>query len=354
MSPTGGNLSVSLTNTALDLRDNPLHADLKIVSKNKTYHGHKVILYSRSKKWGKDKDLAGASVLDWTQWSDQTIQDILDYTYTDNVIFLDDESYDDLRTVKLMSAATYFSLNHLVSKCELSLQKSKDRFMLPRDSVSVLTAEALQISSKNFRPGLIATSKRSVLRVKSKVNHKRARSIDMEKDHSYGFKKKKRKLEAVSTTRNEIREVEALANSGLDLVTEHDGRYVFTAMPRTDQHITVTGDNRCEVSGSVPSPKHSGTDSEVASNVSKLPQDARKSLKPGYIPEDMTNKVVAATSYVGSFFNPSVWKNPSAEKSPDDLEGEAAEKKDSANGGSSGISNSIFSAIEKVQEFTKD
>ena len=353
MSPTGGNLSISLTNTALDLRDNPLHADLKIVSKNKTYHGHKVILYSRSKKWGKDKDLAGASVLDWTQWSDETIQDILDYTYTDNVIFLEDESYDDLRTVKLMSAATYFSLNHLVSKCELSLQKSKDRFMLPRDSVSVLTAEALQISSKNFRPGLIATSKRSVLRVKSIVNHKRARSMDMDKDHSYSFKNKKRKLEAVSTTRNEIREVEALANSGLDLVTEHDGRYVFTAMPRTDQHITVTGDNRCKVSGSVPSPTDSGTNSEVASNVSKLPQDARKGLKPGYIPEDLTNKAAAATSYVGSFFNPSVWKNPSAEKSPDDLEGEAAEKKDSANGGSSGISKSIFSAIEKVQEFTK-
>ena len=193
MSPTGGgSLTVSLTKTSLDLRNNPLHADLKIVTKSKTFHGHKVILYSRSKKWGQDKDLAGASVLDWTQWSDETVQDILDYTYTDNVIFLEDESYDDLRTVKLMSAATYFSLDNLVSKCELSLQKSKDRFILPPDSVSVLTAEALQISSKNLRPGLKATSKRSVLRVKSTVKHKRARSVDMDKDHSYGFKKKKR------------------------------------------------------------------------------------------------------------------------------------------------------------------
>jgi len=100
------------------------------------------------------------------------------------------------------------------------------------------------------------------------------------------------------------------------------------------------------------SPTHSGPDSEVASNVSELPQDARKSLDPGYIPEDLTNKVAAATSYVGSFFNPSAWKNPSAEKSPDDPEGEAAaEKKSPSN--SSGISNSIFSAIGKVQEFTK-
>lgn len=101
------------------------------------------------------------------------------------------------------------------------------------------------------------------------------------------------------------------------------------------------------------SPTNSGPDSEVASNVSELPQDARKSLEPGYIPDDLTNKVAAASSYVSSFFNPSAWKNPSAEKSPDDPEGESAEKKNSTNGGTSGISNSIFSAIGKVQELTK-
>ena len=59
MCPTGGDLSVSLAKTAACLIKNPLHADLKIVSKKKTYHGHKVILYSRSKKWGQDNDLAG-------------------------------------------------------------------------------------------------------------------------------------------------------------------------------------------------------------------------------------------------------------------------------------------------------
>ena len=101
------------------------------------------------------------------------------------------------------------------------------------------------------------------------------------------------------------------------------------------------------------SPTNSGPDSEVASNVSELPQDARKSLEPGYIPDDLTNKVAAATSYVGSFFNPSAWKNPAAVKSPDDPEGESDEKKNSTNGGTSGISNSIFSAIGKVQELTK-
>ena len=60
---TGGSLSVSLGKTAAGLINNPLHTDLKIVGQNKTYQGHKVILYSRSKKLGQDNDLAGASVL---------------------------------------------------------------------------------------------------------------------------------------------------------------------------------------------------------------------------------------------------------------------------------------------------
>ena len=63
MCPTGGSLSVSLGKTAAGLINNLLHADQKIVGQNKTYHGHKVILKPRSKKWGQDNDLAGSSVL---------------------------------------------------------------------------------------------------------------------------------------------------------------------------------------------------------------------------------------------------------------------------------------------------
>ena len=169
MSPPGSILSNSLIKTYAELRNSPLHSDLKIVSKNQTYYGHKVIFYTRSKKWGRDKTLAGASVLNWTQWSDQTIQDILDYVYLDRVTFLEDKSYDDLRTIKLMSASSYFSLDHLVTQCESSLQKSKDRYLLPRVSIPVLTATALEISSKNFKPNLKSTSKRSILRIKSKT-----------------------------------------------------------------------------------------------------------------------------------------------------------------------------------------
>jgi len=102
------------------------------------------------------------------------------------------------------------------------------------------------------------------------------------------------------------------------------------------------------------SPTNSGPDSEVAS-VDDLPPDAKKNLDPGYIPEDLTNKMAAATSYVGSFFNPSSWKNPT-DKSPESPEGESSSRKNSTagTGASSGlISSSLFSAIGKVQGFTK-
>ena len=103
---TWKHLSNSLIKTYAELRNNPLHSDLKIVSKNQTYYGHKVIFYTRSKKWGREKTLAGVYVLNWTHWSDQTIQDILDFVYLDKVTFLEDGSYDDYRTINLMSASS--------------------------------------------------------------------------------------------------------------------------------------------------------------------------------------------------------------------------------------------------------
>jgi len=98
------------------------------------------------------------------------------------------------------------------------------------------------------------------------------------------------------------------------------------------------------------SPTNSGPDSEAAYSVDDLPQEGRKDVEPqpgGDIAEDLTNKVAAATSYVGSFFNPSSWKNLPAERSPEDPEDNSA-----ASAGSS-ISSSLFSAIGKVPGFTK-
>ena len=97
------------------------------------------------------------------------------------------------------------------------------------------------------------------------------------------------------------------------------------------------------------SPTNSGPDSEVASVVSDLPPDARNNLD---MTEDLSNKVAAATSYVGSFFNPSSWKN--MEKSPESgaEAGQDKERKNSVSG-SGLISSSLFNAaIGKVQGLT--
>ena len=226
-------LSNSLIETCAELRNNSLHSDVRIISENSTYYGHKFILYGRSKKWGQDKTLAGTSILNWTKWSDQTIQDILDFVYLNRVTFLEDDRYDDLRTIKLMSAATYFSLDHLVTLCEESLQKSKDRYILPPDSIPVLTAAALQISAKNFKQDLIPTSKRSLLKVRSTVSQKRALAIDTDNDHFYGLQKQqipKRRC----TVKAKKREVVASVARAI------------SAVPRTDVNRI-----KCDVSGSV-------------------------------------------------------------------------------------------------------
>jgi len=99
------------------------------------------------------------------------------------------------------------------------------------------------------------------------------------------------------------------------------------------------------------SPTNSGPDSEAAS-IDDLPKDDNKAAnvnEEGYIPEDISNKMAAATSYMGSFFNPSAWKT---EKSP---EGEAKEAKPTSrkNSAAAGMGSSLLSAFGKVPGFTK-
>ncbi len=208
MCPTGGvshSLSLSLVETAEALKNNPLHSDLLIVSENRSYHAHKFILYARSRKWGRDSDLSSTSVLDWGKWSNQTIEDLLDYIYLDQVSFLTDGRYDDGRTIKLYGAASYYSLDQLVAQCDQSLLDSKNRHSLPPDSAAVLTAVALSVKKKS-RSDIKPKSRKSLLRVQSTQN-----DHDPYHDHNYfGIQKqgKKRKLnqqedeEAVSEKRH--------------------------------------------------------------------------------------------------------------------------------------------------------
>ena len=152
MCPTGRiSLSFSLVETAAALRNNTLHSDLQITSEYRTYHAHKFILYSRSRKWGRDGDLSSASVFDWRKCSEETIEDPLDYIYLDQVSFLTDGRYEDQRTINLFGAASYYSLDQLVDQCDQSLMDSKNRFALPPDSAAVLTAVAVSVSKKNIR-----------------------------------------------------------------------------------------------------------------------------------------------------------------------------------------------------------
>ena len=112
MCPTGG-ISLSLVKNSAALKNSPLHSNLQITSENRKYHAHMFILFSRSRKWGRDSDLSTASVLDWRPWSEETIEDLL-------VSFLTDENYDDERTIKLFAAASFYYMDQLVAQCEQS------------------------------------------------------------------------------------------------------------------------------------------------------------------------------------------------------------------------------------------
>ena len=107
-------------------RDNPQFSDLEIITPSKCYHAHKLVLSARSSDWGKGQDLSSA-VLDWRPFSEETCEDIIDYLYTDKVGCLDDKLYDDIRIIKLLGAASFFSLSELKERCERFLEESKEQ-----------------------------------------------------------------------------------------------------------------------------------------------------------------------------------------------------------------------------------
>ena len=64
------------------------------------------------------------------------------------VTCLQDKLYDDVRVIKLFSAALFFSLSELSDRCEKALEESKLHYPLPKDSPAVLMQVALQASKK--------------------------------------------------------------------------------------------------------------------------------------------------------------------------------------------------------------
>jgi len=101
------------------------------------------------------------------------------------------------------------------------------------------------------------------------------------------------------------------------------------------------------------SPTNSGPDSEVAS-IDDLPKDGSKESKAeeGFTHEDISNKMAAATSYVGSFFNPAAWKSEKGSEETEANEEKASSRKNSATS-TSLMGSSFLSAFSKVPGFTK-
>ena len=192
----------------MSLRDNPQFSDLEIITPSKSYHAHKLVLSARSSDWGKGQDLSSA-VLDWRPFSEETCEDLIDYLYTDKVNCLEDKLYDDLRIIKLLGAASFFSLSELMERCERSLEESKERYLLPMDSPAVLMKVALQASEKNLKK----SNKRSVLKINNQTKSKSKKGVleDSMHDHNYlglniqrkkSFKKKRLKKIALDTGEN--------------------------------------------------------------------------------------------------------------------------------------------------------
>ena len=88
---------------------------------------------------------------------------------------LEDKQYDDIRTIKLLSAASFFSLSELLERCERSLEESKDRYPPTEDSLAVLMQGALQASKQNLKK----PDPRCVLKINNitKCKSKKKRSV---------------------------------------------------------------------------------------------------------------------------------------------------------------------------------
>ena len=201
-------MELALRRRVMSLRDNPQFSDLEIITPSKSYHAHKLVLSARSSDWGKGQDLSSA-VLDWRPFSEETCEDIIDYLYTDKVGCLDDKLYDDIRIIKLLGAASFFSLSELMERCERVLEESKERFPIPMDSPAVLMKVALQASEKNLKK----SNKRSVLKINNQTKSKSKKGVleDSMHDHNYlglniqrkkSFKKKRLKKIALDTGEN--------------------------------------------------------------------------------------------------------------------------------------------------------
>ena len=124
-------MDLALPRRVRSLRDNPEFSDVEILTPSRSFHGPKLVLSARSCDWGKGQDLSSA-VLDLRDFRDATCADLIDYLYTGKVSCLEDKQYDGIRTINLVSAASFFSLSELLERCGRSLEESKGRSLFQK------------------------------------------------------------------------------------------------------------------------------------------------------------------------------------------------------------------------------
>ena len=182
---TNSSFASALVTRVSSLRDSPQYSDLEILTPTRSFFAHKIVLSARSSDWGRGLDLSSSAVavLNWEDFTDQTCGDILDYIYLDQNEFLLDKTFDDVRGIELLSAATFFSMNELVVRCEKFLEASKLRYPLEPESPAVLMKVALEASDLNLKK----PDKRSILKINNvtKAKVKKASLEDIMHDHCY-------------------------------------------------------------------------------------------------------------------------------------------------------------------------
>ena len=214
----------ALVTRVSSLRDSPQYSDLEIWTPTRSYFAHKIVLSTRSRDWGRGLDLSSSAVavLNWKDFSDQTCQDLIDYIYLDQNEFLLDKTFDDVRGIELLSAATFFSLNELVERCEQFLEASKSRYSLEPESPAVLMKVALEASDLNLKK----PDKRSILKINNvtKAKVKKASQEDIMHEHCYVDPpppRKRRKLRQAKIKKaTEV--VEEECSLQMEVVREHN------------------------------------------------------------------------------------------------------------------------------------
>ncbi|KAK3918452.1 Rabankyrin-5, partial [Frankliniella fusca] len=125
--------------TVAGLYNQTVYSDITVKLKSREIPAHSFVLAARSQDWG-SQSLSECKSLDWTNLESNVAETLLRWVYTDQV----DLSGGDGHLLDLMRAASTFSLEDLVNKCENALMASVNvkncvRFYTTADEIGAET-----------------------------------------------------------------------------------------------------------------------------------------------------------------------------------------------------------------------